>query len=126
MNSHTDKTRPGEFVAENDSQRVEHVGLDFADCKRLGPRLPDGGVKDPRIPTEVQTEARFFTVEEVGKIIAAAREPYKTIAGDVEGAAGNLNLTGKAMQQAPADLACAPVGHLLAWHVRSGNSRLAM
>jgi hypothetical protein len=32
------------------------------------------------IPTkEVQTEARFFTVEEVGKIIAAAREPYKTM-----------------------------------------------
>jgi integrase len=31
-------------------------------------------------PTEeVQTEARFFTVEEVGKIIAAAREPYKTM-----------------------------------------------
>lgn len=32
------------------------------------------------IPTEaVQTEARFFTLEEVGKIIAAAREPYKTM-----------------------------------------------
>ena len=32
------------------------------------------------LPTEeVQTEARFFTVEEVGKIIAAAREPYKTM-----------------------------------------------
>jgi hypothetical protein len=28
---------------------------------------------------QVQTEARFFTVEEVGKIIAAAREPYKTM-----------------------------------------------
>jgi len=32
------------------------------------------------IPTEeIQTEGRFFTVEEVGKIIAAAREPYKTM-----------------------------------------------
>lgn len=32
------------------------------------------------IPTgEVQTEARFFTVEEVGRIIAAAREPYRTM-----------------------------------------------
>jgi integrase len=31
-------------------------------------------------PTEeVQAEARFFTLEEVGKIIAAAREPYKTM-----------------------------------------------
>jgi len=31
-------------------------------------------------PTEeVQPEARFFTLEEVGKIIAAAREPYKTM-----------------------------------------------
>jgi integrase len=28
---------------------------------------------------EVQTEARFFTLEEVGKIIAAAREPYRTM-----------------------------------------------
>jgi integrase len=28
---------------------------------------------------EVQTEARFFTLQEVGKIIAAAREPYKTM-----------------------------------------------
>ena len=28
---------------------------------------------------EVQAEARFFTAEEVGKIIAAAREPYKTM-----------------------------------------------
>jgi integrase len=36
--------------------------------------------KSLTIPTEeVQTEARFFTVEEVGKIIAAAREPYKTM-----------------------------------------------
>jgi integrase len=26
-----------------------------------------------------QPEARFFTLEEVGKIIAAAREPYKTM-----------------------------------------------
>ena len=31
-------------------------------------------------PTEeVQPEARFFTLDEVGKIIAAAREPYKTM-----------------------------------------------
>ena len=28
---------------------------------------------------EVQPEARFFTLEELGKIIAAAREPYKTM-----------------------------------------------
>jgi integrase len=32
------------------------------------------------IPTEeVRSEARFFTLEEVGRIIAAAREPYKTM-----------------------------------------------
>jgi integrase len=36
--------------------------------------------KSLTVPTEeVQTEARFFTLEEVGKIIAAAREPYKTM-----------------------------------------------
>ena len=36
--------------------------------------------KSLAVPTEeVQTEARFFTLEEVGKIIAAAREPYKTM-----------------------------------------------
>jgi len=36
--------------------------------------------KNLSFPTEeVQPEARFFTLEEVGKIIAAAREPYKTM-----------------------------------------------
>jgi integrase len=36
--------------------------------------------KSLTVPTEeVQTEARFFTLEEVGKIIADAREPYKTM-----------------------------------------------
>jgi integrase len=36
--------------------------------------------KSLTVPSEeVQAEARFFTLEEVGKIIAAAREPYKTM-----------------------------------------------
>jgi integrase len=46
-----------------------------------------------------QTEARFFTLEEVGKVIAAAREPYKNhvLASAMTGirAGETLGLNGK-------------------------------